>query len=97
MIANGSNILSSELSDKSFYVKRNNKWNFTHIIVIVKHPIYIEITWKNSDHGVLSESLHALLIHLEGAMCQVCFSQHNKSCNGAFKSLKCIVRLTFLF
>lgn len=43
MIANGSNILSSELSDKSFYVKRNNKWNFTHIIVIVKHPIYIEI------------------------------------------------------
>ena len=74
MIANGSNILSSELSDKSFYVKRNNKWNFTHIIVIVKHPIYIEITWKNSDHGVLSESLHALLIHLEAAMCQVCFS-----------------------
>lgn len=44
MIANGSNILSSELSDKSFYVKRNNKWNFTHIIVIVRHPIYIEIT-----------------------------------------------------
>lgn len=45
MTANGSNILSSELklSDKSFHVKRNNKWNFTHIIVIVKHPIYIEI------------------------------------------------------
>lgn len=43
MIANGSNILSSELSDKSFYVKRNNKWNFTHITVIVKPPIYIQI------------------------------------------------------
>lgn len=67
MTANGSNILSGELSDKSFYVKRNNKWNFTHIIVIVKHPIYIEIMWENSDHGVLSRRSRALRIHLEAA------------------------------
>jgi hypothetical protein len=52
MIANGSNILSSDLSDKSFHVKGNNKWDFTHIIVIVKHPIYIETTGRNSGRGV---------------------------------------------
>lgn len=54
MIVNGLNILFSELSDESFYVKRNNKWNFIYIIVIVKYLIYIEIMWKNFDYGVLS-------------------------------------------